>query len=64
MSMVFSWERKMRQKSNDTAGPEDTTEKKPSASAEQSKTQPSTDKFHPIEIGGEPLSATILRERR
>ena len=26
--------------------------------------QPSTSDFHPIKINGEPLSATIIRERR
>jgi hypothetical protein len=45
--------------------PEDIASPKPSGSEEkQADPQPSAYDFHPIKIKGEPLSATIIRERR
>jgi hypothetical protein len=57
--MVVSEERAMEQKSEDAeSGPNDATDEK------QVDPPPSAMEFHPIKIKGEPLSATILRERR
>jgi hypothetical protein len=54
----------MEQKSED-AESEDITAPKPSGSEEkQADPQPFGYDFHPIRIKGEPLSATIIRERR
>jgi hypothetical protein len=62
--MVVSEECAMKQELEEPE-PEDATEHGPSGSDEKhvDPTSPAKD-FHPIRIKGEPLSVTILRDRR
>jgi hypothetical protein len=64
--MVVSEECAMKQEHEDAeSGPGDTAVPIPSMSEEKhADPQPSANDFHPIRIKGEPLSATIIRERR
>jgi hypothetical protein len=64
--MVVSKECAMKQEQKDAASvSEDIAAPKPSGSDQkQADPQPSGYDFHPIRIKGEPLSATIIRERR
>jgi hypothetical protein len=56
----------MKQEHADTeSGPEGTTVPRPSGPDERhADPQPSANDFHPIRIKGEPLSVTVLRDRR
>jgi hypothetical protein len=64
--MVISEECAMKQKHEDAeSGMGDAVAPRPSGSDEKhADPQPSANDFHPIKISGEPLSATIIRERR
>lgn len=56
----------MKQEREDPeSGPGDNIAPRPSGSDEKhADPEPSAYDFHPIKISGEPLSATIIRERR